>query len=108
MKKKIDEHVEQSVKESENKCKVETQNIKVSVLFNNTFDLSKLIYQEQVRQEKEEYEREISRLRELLANLKCGSAEIMDLKNELEAKHSREMEELRTYFEKKCAELEKK
>lgn len=32
----------------------------------------------------------------------------MELKNELEAKHSREMEELRTYFEKKCADVEKK
>ncbi|KAJ8944430.1 hypothetical protein NQ318_002127 [Aromia moschata] len=31
----------------------------------------------------------------------------MELKGELEAKHSREMEELRTYFEKKCADLEK-
>lgn len=66
------------------------------------------MFQEKANREREEYDIEISRLRDLLANLKCGSAEIMDLKNELEAKHSREMEELRTYFEQKCADLEKK
>lgn len=58
--------------------------------------------------EKEEYEQEIKRLRDLLANIKCGSTEIMELKNELEAKYSKEVEELRTYFEKKCSDLEKK
>lgn len=58
--------------------------------------------------EKEDYETEINKLRDLLANVKCGSTEIMNLKRELEAKHSREMEELRTYFEKKCVDLEKK
>ncbi|KAJ8915115.1 hypothetical protein NQ315_000367, partial [Exocentrus adspersus] len=57
--------------------------------------------------EKEDYESEIAKLRGLLANIKCGSTEIMELKQELEAKHSKEVEELRTYFEKKCADLEK-
>lgn len=32
---------------------------------------------------------------------------LMELKLELEKKHAQEMEELRTYFEKKCTELEK-
>lgn len=32
---------------------------------------------------------------------------LMELKLELEKKHAKEMEELRTYFEKKCTELEK-
>lgn len=65
-------------------------------------------FQEKARQEKDEYDVEITRLRDLLANLKCGSTEIMDLKNELETKHSREMEALRTYFEKRCTQMEKK
>ncbi|KAG5898706.1 hypothetical protein JTB14_030655 [Gonioctena quinquepunctata] len=60
-----------------------------------------------MEQEKKELESEIARLREMLANIKCGSTELMDLKEELEAKHATEMEELRTYFERKCADLEK-
>nr|CAI5846453.1 unnamed protein product [Callosobruchus analis] len=41
--------------------------------------------------EKDEYEGEISRLRNLIANIKCGSTEIMEIKNELEALHSKEV-----------------
>nr|CAH7720570.1 unnamed protein product [Callosobruchus chinensis] len=62
---------------------------------------------EEKQLERDEYEGEISRLRNLIANIKCGSTEIMDIKSELEALHSKELEELRTYFEKKCADLEK-
>ncbi|KAJ8933982.1 hypothetical protein NQ314_013662 [Rhamnusium bicolor] len=82
--------------------------VKLNVMENRNLyeeEINKL--KEKIVLEKDDYENEISRLRELLANIKCGSAEIMELKNELEAKHSREMEELRTYFEKKCVDLEK-
>ncbi|XP_050514022.1 golgin subfamily A member 4 isoform X2 [Diabrotica virgifera virgifera] len=62
---------------------------------------------ESVSLEKDEYESEISRLRALLAEFQAGSTQFMALKDELDLKHSREMEELRTYFEKKCADVEK-
>lgn len=39
--------------------------------------------------------------------LKDGSASLNDLKTELEARHAKEMEELRTYFERKCLQMEK-
>ncbi|XP_014473124.1 PREDICTED: A-kinase anchor protein 9-like isoform X2 [Dinoponera quadriceps] len=51
--------------------------------------------------------KEINRLRLLLQNLKGGSASMNDLKVELEARHAKEMEELRTYFERKCLQMEK-
>ncbi|XP_060522481.1 myosin-11-like isoform X2 [Cylas formicarius] len=57
--------------------------------------------------DRERHDAETARLRNLLETVKCGSTELADLKTELEVKHSREVEELRTYFEKKCAELEK-
>ncbi|XP_030754420.1 A-kinase anchor protein 9-like isoform X3 [Sitophilus oryzae] len=62
---------------------------------------------EKIQLDKDNYEKEISRLRELLENVKCGSTELTELKVELENKHTKEVEELRTYFEKKCVELEK-
>lgn len=65
------------------------------------------ILRDKLESEKLEYENEISRLRSLLTSVKSGSTEIIELRQELEAKHSHEMEELRTYFEKKCADLEK-
>ncbi|XP_032673747.1 A-kinase anchor protein 9-like isoform X3 [Odontomachus brunneus] len=51
--------------------------------------------------------KEINRLRLLLQNLKDGSASMNDLRAELEARHAKEMEELRTYFERKCLQMEK-
>ncbi|CAH1963297.1 unnamed protein product [Acanthoscelides obtectus] len=71
------------------------------------FEAQLKVIKEEKQLEKEEYECEISKLRDLIANIKCGSTEIMEIKHELEALHSKELEELRTYFEKKCAELEK-
>ncbi|KAJ3623780.1 hypothetical protein MTP99_017443 [Tenebrio molitor] len=57
--------------------------------------------------DKVEYEAEMARLKDLLTNSKPSSSEVLQLKEELDVKHSKEMEELRTYFEKKCADLEK-
>lgn len=39
--------------------------------------------------------------------LKDGNASLNDLRTELEARHAKEMEELRTYFERKCLQMEK-
>lgn len=40
-------------------------------------------------------------------SLKDGNATLNDLRTELEARHAKEMEELRTYFERKCLQMEK-
>lgn len=39
--------------------------------------------------------------------LKDGNASLNELRTELEARHATEMEELRTYFERKCLQMEK-
>ncbi|XP_077272037.1 uncharacterized protein LOC143902746 isoform X1 [Temnothorax americanus] len=51
--------------------------------------------------------KEIQRLRSLLQNFKDGNASLNDLRTELEVRHAKEMEELRTYFERKCLQMEK-
>ncbi|XP_065086318.1 golgin subfamily A member 4 isoform X3 [Ochlerotatus camptorhynchus] len=79
----------------------ELDKIKVS-----TEDEVKII-QERLVAEKNEHETEVSRLRQLLSNVKSGSVEIEDLRCELEARHTQEMDDLRTYFQKKVAEFEK-
>lgn len=50
---------------------------------------------------------QINRLRQLLSNVKSGSTELEELRRELDEIHGREMEGLRTYFERKCADMEK-
>ncbi|XP_021706837.1 A-kinase anchor protein 9 isoform X3 [Aedes aegypti] len=65
------------------------------------------IIQERLVSEKNEHDAEVSRLRQLLSNVKSGSVEIEDLKSELEARHTQEMDDLRTYFQEKVAEFEK-
>ncbi|XP_063915449.1 pericentrin isoform X3 [Zophobas morio] len=87
---------------------------KVKMAFNNHVEhkrneleneISKL--KSQFDSAKQEQDAEISHLRELLENVKPFSSDVLELKQELDTKHSKEMEELRTYFEKKCADLEK-
>ncbi|XP_055600528.1 pericentrin isoform X2 [Uranotaenia lowii] len=65
------------------------------------------IFQERLESEKSDHETEVSRLRQMLSNVKSGSTEVMDLRKELEARHQQEMTDLRTYYEKTCAELQK-
>lgn len=65
------------------------------------------ILTDQIRQEKKETEVEINRLRQLLNNVKSMSPEVDALRQELEAKHQKEMEELRQYFERRCVDMEK-
>ncbi|XP_011164731.1 golgin subfamily A member 4 isoform X3 [Solenopsis invicta] len=64
-------------------------------------------HKEKLESVKADSVKEINRLRSLLQNFKDGSASLNDLKTELEARHAKEMEELRTYFERKCLQMEK-
>uniref|UniRef100_A0A182MY74 Pericentrin/AKAP-450 centrosomal targeting domain-containing protein n=1 Tax=Anopheles dirus TaxID=7168 RepID=A0A182MY74_9DIPT len=65
------------------------------------------VFREQLQAERAEKEQEVSRLRQMLSSVKAGSIEIGALRTELEARHTQEMADLRTYFEKKVVELEK-
>lgn len=62
----------------------------------------------QMQQDKQTYTVETRRLRELLASVKAGNADIDELRQELSVKHEKEMENLRTYFEKKCSDMERR
>ncbi|XP_053610633.1 golgin subfamily A member 4-like isoform X4 [Plodia interpunctella] len=61
----------------------------------------------QIQQDKQAYSVETRRLRELLASVKAGNTDIDVLREELAVKHEKEMENLRTYFEKKCSDMER-
>ncbi|XP_069680061.1 A-kinase anchor protein 9-like isoform X4 [Periplaneta americana] len=79
--------------------------------------LSKLIAEKEELQNKHklavdvlshEHEVEVTKLRELITDMKCGNfSGLTEIRQELEAKHAKEMEELRQYFEQKCADVEK-
>lgn len=62
---------------------------------------------QQEQYEKAELESEVTRLQQLVANLKGGSKEVQELRTELGKVHKKEMENLRVYFEKKCGDMEK-
>lgn len=49
----------------------------------------------------------IDHWKQLLESVKSCSPEVEGLRRELEVKHSKEMEELREYFEKRCVDMEK-
>lgn len=72
------------------------------------FDTEMKELEAQLRQDKQSYSVETRRLRELLASVKAGSAQVDELRQELAIKHEKEMENLRTYFEKKCSDLERR
>lgn len=57
--------------------------------------------------ERAELDSETNRLKQLIVNLKSGSAEVSELRSELDKIHKKEMENLRLYFERKCTDLEK-
>lgn len=63
--------------------------------------------QDTIKTEKREADIEVNRLRQLLNSVKSDSPIIDDLRRELETKHTKEMQELREYFEKKCVDMEK-
>lgn len=68
-------------------------------------ELKEKLTQEQM--EKSELESEANRLRLLLMSIKDGTANMVELRTELEGVHKKEMEMLRMYFERKCTDLEK-
>lgn len=64
-------------------------------------------YERELLMEKNEKDLEINRLKQMIANVKSGTAEVKELRQELDAIHKKEMEDLRMYFERKCSDLEK-
>ncbi|KRT78672.1 hypothetical protein AMK59_7050, partial [Oryctes borbonicus] len=90
LKEKINVCMQQNVSKSNRRCEEDIRKLKQKLLTERT-----------------DYEAEVSKLRQLLSDVKEGSPEFVEMKRELDAKHANEMEELRTYFEKKCADLEK-
>lgn len=72
------------------------------------FDTEMKELETQLQQDKQSYSIETRRLRELLASVKAGNAQIDELRQELAIKHEKEMENLRTYFEKKCSDMERR
>lgn len=72
------------------------------------FDTEVKEMEAQLHQDKQEYSVETRRLRELLSSVKAGNVDIDALREELNVKHEKEMENLRTYFEKKCTDLERR
>lgn len=64
-------------------------------------------HREEMKVVKLEANAESSRFQQLLASFEEGNAGLKQLRAEMEEKHAREMEELRTYFEQKCLQMEK-
>lgn len=84
--------------------------VRIEVQFNRMLhdrinDLEEKLQHEQM--EKAELDTETNRLRQLLANIKSGSTDVMELRTELDQIHKKEMENLRMYFERKCTDMEK-
>ncbi|XP_063695962.1 A-kinase anchor protein 9 isoform X2 [Culicoides brevitarsis] len=76
------------------------------------FSLIQKKFDEFLRQEIEKvhisHDSEMKILRDELESEKSrGEKVLADLRSELEAKHTQEMEKLRTYFEQKCSDMEK-
>lgn len=65
------------------------------------------ILQDRFENEKTIHQTEVERLRQLVMTVKSGSTDVTDLRQELNEQHNKEMEELRTYFEQRCADIEK-
>lgn len=64
-------------------------------------------YTEQINTVKADTTSEIEKVQSLLLGMKEGTTELNYLRNELETRHTKEMEELRMYFERKCLLMEK-
>ncbi|CAD1471579.1 unnamed protein product [Heterotrigona itama] len=64
-------------------------------------------YSEQINTIKADTASEIEKVQSLLLGMKESTTELDDLRNELETRHTKEMEELRMYFERKCLLMEK-
>lgn len=64
-------------------------------------------FQEKLITEKEAHNSAATKLTELMSSLETENQHINEIKEQLDEKHKKEMEELRTYFEQKCTDLEK-
>ncbi|XP_043495852.1 A-kinase anchor protein 9-like isoform X7 [Polistes fuscatus] len=72
-------------------------------------DMNNLIeqHEHEINAIKSDSAKELKAMQTLLLNVKEGNIGLNELKNELEIRHAKEMEELRTYFEQKCLQMEK-
>lgn len=77
------------------------------LMYKNSHEIEIKILKDRLDSEKSVHDAEIERLRQLLNSVKSGSVDITELRQELNEKHNTEMEELRTYFENRCADIEK-
>lgn len=84
----------------------------VTQLFNDEFGKLRIEYDTELKEiehrmtnDKQAFNRQCSNLRNLLSSVKSGNADIQELRQELGNKHKKDMEELRTYFEKKCSDF---
>lgn len=67
-----------------------------------------MCWQDTKQEDKETQEKEIARLTNIIETMKNGNEKIVEIQQEIEIKHQKEMEDLRRYFEQKCTDLEKK
>ncbi|XP_031829895.1 uncharacterized protein LOC116425825 isoform X3 [Nomia melanderi] len=90
-----------TLQDSVNQLRMEKESLKK--------EIETLIYvhDEQISAIKAETNSEIRKVQSLVLGVKDGTTELHDLKTELEKRHAKEMEELRTYFEQKCLLMEK-
>ncbi|XP_034190304.2 uncharacterized protein LOC117608800 isoform X2 [Osmia lignaria lignaria] len=90
-----------SLQESINQMRVEKESLRKEI------EALACVHDEQITAIKAETASEIRKVQSLMLGLKAGTTELSDLKIELEMRHAKEMEELRTYFEQKCLLMEK-
>lgn len=64
-------------------------------------------HREEIQILKMEATAESQKFRQLLSSFEEGNEGLKQLRIEMEEKHTKEMEELRTYFEQKCLQMEK-
>ncbi|XP_076236132.1 uncharacterized protein LOC143180351 isoform X3 [Calliopsis andreniformis] len=89
------------LKESVNQLRAEKESLRKEI------EALICVHDEQISAIKAETASEIRKVQSLVLGVKEGTTELHDLKTELETRHAKEMEELRTYFEQKCLLMEK-
>ncbi|KZC09212.1 Pericentrin [Dufourea novaeangliae] len=90
-----------SLQESVNQLRAEKESLRKEI------DALVCVHDEQISAIKAETASEIRKVQSLALGVKDGTTELHELKTELEKRHAKEMEELRTYFEQKCLLMEK-
>ena len=90
-----------ALQESVNQLRAEKESLRKEI------DALVCVHDEQISAIKAETASEIRKVQSLMLGVENGTAELRDLKTELEMRHAKEMEELRTYFEQKCLLMEK-